>query len=154
MAKLQMPVWDQAHARVAMVRATPERLVTSRREMALKRNLENTRFRLMITLERGARHDWCRLEVEALMPLTKLAPVVLAAMGWPSDASYAFAVDGCLAPGGRARLADIFVANVEHFSFLCDQQGWCEHAVFIEEVGSSDPALCYPRLIDGGNSIP
>jgi hypothetical protein len=110
---------------------------------------KNIIARLLITFEYGERHIWRRIEVNAFTHLRKLHPMILAVMGWPKAPTYQYVVEGSWGGGGRAKIIDLIKFRIEYFSYLCNADGWREHAIFIEQTGVPDLAVHYPRLIDG-----
>jgi hypothetical protein len=124
--------------------------------------------RVRIGLRHIAPEIWRRVEVPLGMSLKGLHDVIQAVMGWQDCHLFEFRIGdrlyGIPYPpedyGRRVRLAQLaklekFVARgVARFDYLYDFGDDWGHEVEIEAVEPADPALRYPRFLDGARRGP
>lgn len=126
--------------------------------------------RLKITLADIEPPIWRRVEVVASTTLKDLHAVIQAAMGWENYHLYQFHVgrQTINGPGfddvgfsgrpnvtaGRVRLDELIDAKVKRFAYLYDMGDSWEHELRIEKVLAADPAVKYPRFVDGDGACP
>jgi hypothetical protein len=124
--------------------------------------------RIRISLTEIAPEIWRRVEVPINLHLKGLHDVIQAVFAWEDYHLFEFRIGdklyGIPAPGedhGRrvlharsARLAALIAKGVQRFDYIYDfGDGW-EHGLVIEAVGDADPALLYPRFVDGARRGP
>lgn len=124
--------------------------------------------RVRISLRHIAPEIWRRVEVPLGMSLKGLHDVIQAVMGWQDYHLHEFQIGDRLygipdppEDYGRrirhsklAKLEKVVARGVTRFGYLYDfGDGW-EHEVEIEAIAAADPALRYPRYLDGARRGP
>jgi Plasmid pRiA4b ORF-3-like protein len=126
--------------------------------------------RLRIALEGTEPPIWRRVDVPANMSLKELHSVIQAAMGWQNMHLYHFQAgrQRIIGPGlddlggigarsvgaGSVLIGDLTARGITRFSYVYDMGDNWEHTIEIEQRLSINPALAYPRLIDGALRCP
>jgi hypothetical protein len=124
--------------------------------------------RVRISLANIAPEIWRRVEVPLVLHLKGLHDVIQAVFGWQDYHLFEFRVGGKLygipAPDedyGRkvlqarsGRLATLIAKGFNRFDYVYDFGDCWEHVVAIEAADDADPALLYPRFVDGARRGP
>lgn len=120
--------------------------------------------RLRISLEEIEPEIWRRVEVPLDMPLKGLHDVIQAAFGWEDYHLFEFRIGEKLygVPDPEAefwgrkimnakttKLRAIVDRGVEAFTYVYDFGDDWHHRVVVEAVGTADPNVAYPCLLDG-----
>jgi hypothetical protein len=122
-------------------------------------------FRLRIQLNDVDPVTWRRLLVPAAIRMTKLADILLAAMGWSNSHLHAFTVGDARYgmnydeyPDGEIDEKSVTVLHAlrdeRRFTFEYDFGDSWEHEVVIEELTSSYFGLKFAVCLDGANACP
>lgn len=125
--------------------------------------------RLEITLRDTDPAIWRRVEALSSVTLKQIHTIIQAAMGWEDCHLYQFrigreAIDG---PGfvddvfgsgnvtaDRVGLEDLLARGLKKFDYLYDMGDSWEHKLKIEKITEVDPAMSYPRFLDGAGACP
>lgn len=124
--------------------------------------------RLRVSLAEIAPEVWRRVEVPVGLHLKGLHDVIQAVFGWQDYHLFEFRIGakiyGIPAPDedyGRKvlearsrRLATVLAKGFHRFDYIYDFGDNWKHAVAIETIDEADPALRYPRFIDGARRGP
>jgi hypothetical protein len=127
--------------------------------------------RLKIVLEHTEPAIWRRIEALAGTTLKDLHNVIQAAMGWQNAHLFLFHVGRQTVGGpgltnlkgrdgergvaaGRVCLDDLAARNIKRFQYVYDMGDSWEHDLRIEKVLPADPAVTYPRFIEGAGRCP
>jgi hypothetical protein len=126
--------------------------------------------RLKITLRDTEPAIWRRIEVPSCITLKDLHAVIQAAMGWGNCHLYQFQVgrqtingpglenvgiDGRRDITARHMQLDVlFDGKTKRFDYLYDMGDSWEHELRIEKVLPANPAVKYPRFIEGAGQCP
>lgn len=124
--------------------------------------------RVRISLKEIEPEIWRRIEVPLDISLKGLHDSIQAAMGWLDYHLFEFTVDG--KPYGlpdppedygrkihharNARLGAFVAKGITRFDYAYDFGDDWGHVVEIESVAPADPALSYPRFVDGARRAP
>lgn len=124
--------------------------------------------RIRISLAGIEPEIWRRIEVPVNLHLKGLHDVIQAVFGWQDYHLFEFAIGEKLygiperAHGyGRklmharsVRLATLIDKGIDRFTYTYDFGDDWNHSVVIEAVGEADPALWYPRFVEGARRAP
>jgi hypothetical protein len=110
-------------------------------------------LRLKIVLADTEPPIWRRVEVPAEMTLKDLHGVIQAVMGWEDDHLHQFHL-GRQTISARVCLDELATGGVKRFTYLYDMGDSWEHRIQIEKRLAADPALSYPRFVDGAMRCP
>lgn len=110
-------------------------------------------LRLKIVLADTEPAIWRRVEVPAETTLKQLHAVIQAAMGWDDAHLHEFHMGRERLPAGIA-LGELAAGRVKRLGYVYDMGDSWEHVIHIEKRLAADPALRYPRFIEGAMRCP
>lgn len=122
--------------------------------------------RIRISLNHIEPEIWRLVEVPLGTHLKGLHDVIQAAMGWQDCHLFEFRIgdkrygipegdwDGNVVQAKSIKLAALVSKGIERFDYVYDFGDDWEHTIVIESVIDADPALKYPRFVDGARRGP
>jgi hypothetical protein len=124
----------------------------------------NTVYQLKITLAGIKPPIWRRVWIQNCS-LAKLHDVIQAALFWTNSHLWSFDIDGLgygdypdgemdLASARKAKLGAFVAQGVEKFRYTYDFGDNWEHIIQVEKTLTADPAVKYPRCVDGRRARP
>lgn len=110
-------------------------------------------IRLKIELDDTDPPIWRRIEVPAAITLKDLHRIIQAAMGWDDDHLFAFQV-GRQKASTRVQLDELAAQRIKRIGYLYDMGDSWQHTLRLEKTIAADPAVSYPRLVNGAGRCP
>ena len=120
--------------------------------------------RVRISLKEIEPEIWRQVEVPLGLSLKGLHDVIQAAMGWQDYHLFEFRIGEKLygipdperdvLQAKLVKIETIVAKGFDCFDYVYDFGDDWEHAIVIEAIGPADPALKYPRFIDGARRGP
>lgn len=111
---------------------------------------------------------WRQVEVPTSITLKVLHDIVQVTMGWLEYHLWEFRIDGTIyglpvdedwgtAPrksADRIRLRDVITPGTTNIDYIYDFGDYWEHVLTVSDIRAGDPAVGYPRFIDGARDCP